>query len=139
MTSLPALIGRMPPPSRPTDESPNSEVVPAPAPRETVAREQAQLEIHQGPLPHPEILRGYEQLLPGSADRIFRLVEREQTKEHIVQYALVASTIMGPILGTVLVLFGHTPVGIVPIVAPIAFTAVGLVRSILASGEDREP
>ena len=132
------LIGRLPPSSDPTDKAPTSEVVPARAQPEALAREHAQLEIHQGPLPHPEILRGYEELLPGSADRIFRLVEREQTKDHIVQYALVASTVIGPILGTVLVLLGHTPVGIVPIVAPIAFTAVGVVRSILASGEDRE-
>ncbi len=36
------------------------------------------MEVHSGPLPHPSIIAGYEQVLPGSADRILVLVERRQ-------------------------------------------------------------
>ena len=30
-----------------------------------------------GPIPHPDIMRGYEEVLPGSADRILSLAEKE--------------------------------------------------------------
>ena len=40
----------------------------------TLARVHA--EFHQGPLPSPEALRTYEDVLPGAAERIFALVER---------------------------------------------------------------
>jgi len=33
---------------------------------------------HSGPLPHPEILSGYEKVLPGSADRILKMAEKQQ-------------------------------------------------------------
>jgi len=36
-----------------------------------------QAEIHQGPLPHPEVLRQYDQLSPGAADRIITMAEGE--------------------------------------------------------------
>ena len=36
----------------------------------------ASLEFH-GPLPPPDIIREYESILPGSADRIFALAESE--------------------------------------------------------------
>ncbi len=35
-------------------------------------------EYFQGPLPHPAILKGYEEVLPGSAERIIKLSERQQ-------------------------------------------------------------
>lgn len=34
--------------------------------------------MHSGPLPHPSILRGYEDILPGSAERILQMAEKEQ-------------------------------------------------------------
>ena len=34
-------------------------------------------EIHSGPLPHPEVLRQYDALIPNGADRILRLVEKQ--------------------------------------------------------------
>lgn len=36
-----------------------------------------QAEIHHGPLPHPEVLRQYDQLSPGAADRIITMAEGE--------------------------------------------------------------
>ncbi|MCW2457467.1 UNVERIFIED_ORG: putative membrane protein [Rahnella aquatilis] len=39
-------------------------------------------EAFQGPLPHPRILRDYEAVLPGAADRIFKLTEDEFKHRH---------------------------------------------------------
>ena len=33
-------------------------------------------ESHSGPLPHPSILRGYEDVCPGAADRVIRMAEQ---------------------------------------------------------------
>ena len=45
--------------------------------------------IHQtsfsGPLPHPDIISGYERVLPGSAERIFSMAEKEQKFRHATQ------------------------------------------------------
>lgn len=38
--------------------------------------------VHSGPLPAPEDFQHYEQVLPGSADRIIRLTEKEQAHRH---------------------------------------------------------
>jgi hypothetical protein len=31
---------------------------------------------HSGPIPHPAILQGYEDILPGSAERLFKVFEK---------------------------------------------------------------
>ena len=33
----------------------------------------------QGPIPHPELMKGYEEALPGSADRILRMAEEQSS------------------------------------------------------------
>ncbi|MCD4697144.1 MAG: DUF2335 domain-containing protein [Bacteroidales bacterium] len=33
--------------------------------------------IHQGPIPDPDTLAGYEEILPGSTDRIFPMAEKQ--------------------------------------------------------------
>lgn len=33
---------------------------------------------HSGPLPYPSVLRGYEDILPGAAERIIQMAEKEQ-------------------------------------------------------------
>jgi len=43
----------------------------------TVSTSVQQLEIRQSPLPPPEIIQQYEHILPGSAERLLRLVEQE--------------------------------------------------------------
>ncbi|MCS2146891.1 DUF2335 domain-containing protein [Scandinavium manionii] len=35
-----------------------------------------------GPLPPPEIIRDYDQILPGGAERIFAMAEKEQAHRH---------------------------------------------------------
>jgi len=42
-------------------------------------------EFFAGPLPPPRILKGYEEVLSGSADRIFRMAENEQSHRHALE------------------------------------------------------
>lgn len=35
-------------------------------------------ESFSGPLPHPEILKGYDNVLPGAAERVLKMAEKEQ-------------------------------------------------------------
>jgi len=47
----------------------------------------AQQEIYEGQLPHPRHLEAFEQVLPGAAERIFALTERQQEMAHEVTRA----------------------------------------------------
>ena len=38
-----------------------------------------------GPLPTPDILLGYDEVLPGAAERIMRMAEKEQANTHEVE------------------------------------------------------
>ncbi len=51
------------------------------------------MELYAGPLPHPEILEKFEQILPGSADRILKQAEAQtlhrielEKKSRIIRY-----------------------------------------------------
>ncbi|WP_323744634.1 DUF2335 domain-containing protein [Yersinia sp. Marseille-Q5920] len=44
-----------------------------------------QISMFQGPLPPPQMLSQYEKILPGAAERIFSLTEREQAARHGIQ------------------------------------------------------
>lgn len=39
-------------------------------------------ESFSGPMPHPNILKGYEEVLPGAAERILQMAENEQQHRH---------------------------------------------------------
>lgn len=41
--------------------------------------------LYQGPVPPPAIMERLEQLLPGAADRIFTMAEKDQTAAHEAQ------------------------------------------------------
>ena len=43
---------------------------------------QTTAEIHQGPLPHPDILKKYDGVVPGGAERIFVLAEQEASNRN---------------------------------------------------------
>ncbi|MBI3903041.1 MAG: DUF2335 domain-containing protein [Nitrosomonadales bacterium] len=38
-----------------------------------------QTQVYQGPIPPPEVLRGFDQLVPGTAERLINLAENEST------------------------------------------------------------
>ncbi|WP_206668814.1 DUF2335 domain-containing protein [Stutzerimonas nosocomialis] len=47
-------------------------------------------ERHSGPLPSPRQLREYEDVVPGGAERIFQMAEREQSHRHEQQKAMAS-------------------------------------------------
>lgn len=61
-----------------------------------------QLEISQGPLPHPSILEQYEQVLPGSAERLLRMVEQEADHRRALEKRQLTSQIVETHIGQVL-------------------------------------
>jgi uncharacterized membrane protein len=83
---------------------------------------QIRREIHRGPLPSPAMLREYEDVVPGLAERIVRLTEKEQDHRHYSDkrnfddsldiakrgqhYGLVV-VLVGFFISAALVLLGH--------------------------------
>lgn len=64
--------------------NPSNEPTPSGEDRTVIIRHQ---QVHfSGPLPAPEILKQYEKLKPGFADRIFTYAETEQANRHAVQH-----------------------------------------------------
>ncbi|MEW6578361.1 MAG: DUF2335 domain-containing protein [Chloroflexota bacterium] len=60
----------------------------------------ARIEEHfQGPLPHPAILKGYEDILPGSANRIITMTEKQQQHRMELEHAVIHSDILMERLG----------------------------------------
>jgi len=58
--------------------------------------------VRSGPLPDPEILAGYEKVMPGAAERIFKMAETEQHERHLMAYrehrVKSVATLLGQIL-----------------------------------------
>lgn len=55
---------------------------------------QVSQKIHQGPLPAPEDLQRYEQLLPGAAERIIKMAELEQQHRHSQEVKAISSEVV---------------------------------------------
>jgi uncharacterized membrane protein len=78
-------------------------------------------ELYAGPLPHPEILQKFEQILPGSADRILKQAE-DQTKHRIeLEKKVVSADIIKSYMGLV---FGFL-IGMVGILGGIYLARLG--------------
>ncbi len=54
---------------------------------------QATIESYSGPIPHPEILAKYNELLPGSADRILKEFEQQSAHRRGIEKDVVKSEI----------------------------------------------
>ncbi len=50
-------------------------------PGNTITQVKAHFQQFSGPIPPPEMMRAYEDVLPGSADRILKMAEREQERQ----------------------------------------------------------
>jgi len=57
-----------------------------------------------GPLPPPEAFRGYEDVVPGAADRILKMAEGEQVHRHQVETRQLRYTVSLAALGQVFAL-----------------------------------
>lgn len=55
-------------------------------PRSSVTLTHTTTEVrHSGPLPHPKDLAAYDEILPGSAERIVQMAERQQLHRHSIE------------------------------------------------------
>ncbi len=50
-------------------------------PEDSITRVEAHFQQFSGPIPPPDLLRTYEEILPGTADRILAMAEREQKRQ----------------------------------------------------------
>ncbi len=88
-----------------------------------------------GPLPTPDVLRRYEEVIPGSAERIISMAERQGSHRQDLESTVVSSNItnerLGMIFGFVICLVaicggiyavahGKSAEGIAAIIAPLA-------------------
>lgn len=67
---------------------------------------QEQLQITSGPLPSPDVLARYVEVLPDAAERVFRMAEKEQNHAHWIARFGVISQVVGMAAGFVLILTG---------------------------------
>jgi len=71
---------------------------PTQAPK-TAAQLVAVLEMHKGPLPHPRILGGYDEIIPGAAREILEMAKAEQRHRHTMENRETAYPYFGMALG----------------------------------------
>lgn len=69
--------------------------LPASAQPEVIAALMAQLTIsaYSGPLPPPEILEGYERVVPGGANRVITMVEQQAAHRQTLERTVVLSDV----------------------------------------------
>lgn len=69
--SKPPSTSRQQPPTPPPSDN-----------RQSIQATSRKVSFSSGPIPPPEILKGYEQTLPGAADRIIAMAEKETNHRH---------------------------------------------------------
>ncbi len=69
-----------------------------------------QVQSFSGPLPHPDILRQFEQVAPGSAERIIKMAEDQSSHRRDLEKKVIESDISrskwGQVLGFVIAITG---------------------------------
>lgn len=75
----------------------------------------AAMELHRGPIPHPKLFGQYEAVLPGAADRILTMAEKQSDHRQSLEKQHVKSTLrdarIGLYLGFIIVLVSLTIAG----------------------------
>lgn len=81
---------------------------------------------YMGPLPPPQVLAGYNDVVPGAADRIIVMAEKQMTHRHEMENKVISSDIIRSyaglgaglivtlacvILGAIAILYGHDAAG----------------------------
>ncbi len=56
---------------------------------------------YSGPLPHPEILRRYNEIIPGSAERIFSQFESQSAHRRALEMKVIASNTFSQRFGSI--------------------------------------
>lgn len=93
-----------------------------------VSIEETTIESFRGPLPHPDILAKYDVVLPGAADRIVSIAEREQAHRHGVVETALDATIAKDKRGSYLALAALTVIAIAAVLIAFlnAYAGAGL-------------
>jgi len=102
-----------------------------------VANGGVQMEVRtsfSGPLPPPEVLHGYESVLPGLADRVVKMAEnqsahRQRLESRVIWFDGVRSSLglvfgliialAGIVAGTYLILGGNSTAGLASLIIPL--------------------
>lgn len=61
----------------------------------------SKMEAFSGPIPPPALFESYERVLPGCADRILKIAEKEQAQQHKIQNQVVKANVSAEKLGMV--------------------------------------
>lgn len=100
--------------------------------------QQTTIERFQGPVPPPEVLAKYDEVVPGAGDRIFAMAERQAAHRQDLEKRVISSNMAAERLGTCLgfilamtalvggfylIATGHSSVGIVSIISSLAIPA----------------
>ena len=87
-----------------------------------------QSEYYSGPIPHPEIIKKYEEILPGSADRIIAMAEKQSTHRQEMEKIKVRSESRDSFLGVIFAfLLGIGSIAAAIIIAFVIPTTAGAV------------
>ena len=93
---------------------PERQTQPAPLSDEGLVQA-ARLEVLQGPLPPPDILAGYENVVPGAGERILRMAEQEavhrHSQENILNKSASTRSLIGVLGAVAVALSGFTLAG----------------------------
>lgn len=97
---------------------------PVEAPGAEVVQVRGVVGHYQGPLPPPAMLRGYEEVVPGSGERIIAMAERQaahrqniESRGQLFGFSLAASAIAGGFLAAA---FGLPLVGVSGVILAVA-------------------
>jgi uncharacterized membrane protein len=108
----------------------------------------------QGPLPHPQHLAAYDQVLPGAANRIQRMAEsqskhRQELERHVVtsntrnehhaMYMTFFLTLALMLFGAYLIAKGRPVAGYLAVFAPVVFHATNYIYGRYIEKPDEKP
>lgn len=66
-----------------------------------LAMTSTQTMIHQGPIPDPMTLRGYEDICPGAADRILKMAENQSSHRQDMEKSVISTRSRDSLLGII--------------------------------------
>src|SRR3989344_6096073 len=106
-----------------------------------------------GPLPPPEILRGYESILPGLADRVVKMAENQSThrqrlESRVIWFDGIRSSLglvfgliialAGIVAGMYLILNGNSTTGLASLIIPLGVIVGAFVYQKQKESKDKE-
>jgi uncharacterized membrane protein len=135
-----------------TDEVVEGEAVPGDPAQRIIERFQVlEAKLHSGPLPSPEVLQEYDNVLPGCAERIVSQFETQSSHRQDLEKRMVGANILSRYLaqsisllvvlagiaaGTILILNDKDAAGLAAILTPLGVIAVRMLRNGTGNSND---